>query len=179
MWCVRGVSRTFARYVVYVSNAGATLGGIALLLLVAATLTEMVSRGVFGYAFMDVVSLGRVTMLITGFLAASYTLRHRRHVSLDLVVERLPRSLGWKVRILGSVIALVGLAVTTVGTLQIAWYSRDIGARLPADWDLPIWPFQMVVPVGLSMLTLQLLVDIVVELDSRLTGRYEDTRDTA
>lgn len=165
------IAQALSSGVVGVGNAGAVVSGVAFLLLVIATVFSVVMRGVFGRAFMDVVTLGRIAMLVMGFLTAAYALRQGRHVSIDFVIEKVPERLARRLRVIGLLVALVTLTLTAVGSLQYALFSYEVDVRLQSEMDVPAWPFQMVIPVGLAILVAQLVVHIIGEFRSGLGAK--------
>jgi len=132
---------------------------------------EVISRKLFAYALLDIVTLGRMVMLIIGFLAAGYTLRMGRHVAVEVVAQVLPKRLGWWIRIVADVISLLFLAVFTKLSFDFAWSSYLIGTESLALPGVPIWPFKVVVPIGLGVLTLELLLEIAHKIKTRSLSR--------
>jgi len=177
MRLLRKVSSVISGCVIQFGNAGAVLAGVTFLLLVVLTLISVVMRGVFGRAFMDVVTLGRIAMIVVGFLTAAYTLRHGRHVSIDFVVDRLSGPLSRRLRIFGLLGVVVAMAVIMAGSFEYAVYAMEMNVRLMSEFDLPTWPFQMIIPIGLAMLIAQLLIQIVGEIRSGFDAK-DKGRDT-
>lgn len=160
MWLSK-IGRVIDRYTTIVGNGGAVVGVLAMWVIAVTSSIEVVMRSGLGHAFTDVVTIGRICMLIMGFLAAAYALRLNRHISITFVTDRLPIKLARRIRIVGSLISLCMLAVMVVLTFRYTWSAWELGSVLTTSWgNLPLWLFQVIVPIGLFMLTIQLLINI-------------------
>jgi TRAP-type C4-dicarboxylate transport system permease small subunit len=160
MWFSK-IERVMDRSVTIAGNAGAVVGVLALWVVAVTSTIEVVMRSGLGHAFTDVVTIGRVCMLIMGFLPAAYALRLNRHIRIEFVIDKLPAKLACRVRMVGSLICLCTLAVMFSITFGYAWSSWELDSVLITSWgNPPIWLFQGIVPLGLLMLSIQMLMDI-------------------
>jgi len=121
---------------------------------------EVVSRKLFNFATLDIVTVGRAVMLLVGFLGAGYTLWHGRHVAVEFVPNLLRPWLRRRVQIAGEIVSLIFLAVFVKLSWDFAWVSYVAGAKVHGLPNVPIWPLKMIIPIGLGILFLQLIVEI-------------------
>jgi TRAP-type C4-dicarboxylate transport system permease small subunit len=142
-----------------VDGASTVMAVVAATLIVAlmlATIVDITLRRVTGTGVTGVTEAGEVTLVAIVYLGLAYAQRTGSHVSVDLVTERLPH-------VLGRGLELLGLLVVTVALL---WVVRETGARALAAVEVreyrfgqvsvPTWPARVLIPVGLSMLLVQL-----------------------
>ena len=161
------------------SMAIAALGVLAMCLLVTGA---VVVRYVFDWPVVWVPEIVGYLMVALVFLALGETMLAGRHIKIDLVVGRLPRRVRDVVDLLTLTLS-VGVAgfftwhgvSTMLRSLQYG--RRDAFGAL----DLPLWIPQTAMPIGLSILTLVVVLlaarklrDVLHDSDSDDAG--PDTR---
>lgn len=143
------------------ASAGlAAVGGVALLAMLALTITNMVMRLVATpfYGTVDLVSL--LAVLVNGFALAEAQ-RHKAHVSIELVTTRLPIRAQLAV---GAITTLVAMGMFSLAAWQLTSYASNLanrGARTDS-MGLPYWMVAMALAVGVAMLVLVLLRDLLL-----------------
>jgi TRAP-type C4-dicarboxylate transport system permease small subunit len=175
MWLSK-IGRVIDKCITIVGNGGAAVGVIAIWVIAVTSSIEVLMRSGLGHAFTDVVTIGRMCMLIMGFLSAAYALRLNRHICITFVTDRLPIKLACRIRIVGSLLCLCMLAVMVALTFRYTWSGWELGSVLTTSWgNLPLWLFQVIVPIGLFMLSIQLVVNIVKDFRAMVgKGGRED-----
>lgn len=111
-------------------------------------------------------------------LAASYTLKERRHVRVDVFYMRLDaRRQAW-VDLLGSIVFLLPFTIfATVmswPSVRNAWAVREMS---PDPGGLPRYPIKTVILVAFALLTLQGLAEVIKGIDRLLEAPSGDGRD--
>ena len=160
MWFSK-VEGIIDKYITIVGNGGAVIGVLAMWVVAVTSSLEVVVRSGFGHAFTDVVTIGRICMLMMGFLPAAYALRLNRHISVTFVTERLPDKVARWVNLIGSVICLCMLGLMIVITSRYTLTSWELESVLITSWgEPPMWMFQCFVPLGLLILGIQLMLRI-------------------
>lgn len=111
------------------------------------------------------------------FVGAAYGLRHGDHVSVDLIVQRLPGKSREVVRLLATVLGL-GL-VLVVGVLAVDWWWEVVqsGRRSGTAWNPPLLLPYAILPLGMLLVTLQYLV-LVADAVRRLVAPGQGGGDT-
>ena len=142
-----------------------------LLLMVGMLMYEVILR----YVFNNPTIWAHETSLFMyggmGILLGAHTLRHRGHVNLDLFYRRFsPR----RKAIIDSVTALLFFCYCAV-FLYFSWkyglkslYIREFSITI---WGPPIYPVKMVIPVAVTLITLQGLVKFIRDLFFAIRGR--------
>ena len=120
------------------ANIAGTLFGIVFIFLSFAVALETTLRKVFNFSLQGVDELGGYVLAIGAALAFSVALVERAHIRIDLVHERLPRSL----RIPLNVLSVAATALVAGMLLAMAWYSlRDsiaLNSTAQTPWATPL-----------------------------------------
>ena len=94
------------------------------------------------------------------FMGAAGTLREKRHITVDIAIDRLkPRVQLW-LRLAMAIISLGFLIVFFWHSFVMARLSFIRGVRVPSDMLTPVWIPQSIFVAGSFLLILQLLVEI-------------------
>ena len=90
-------------------------------------------------------------------LAAAYTLRHDKHVRVDVLYTRFSPSLQSWVNLLGSLLFLVPFCLLVIwSSRKFVWSSYSIGETSPDPGGLPRrWLLKSAIPLSFSLLLLQ------------------------
>jgi TRAP-type C4-dicarboxylate transport system permease small subunit len=117
----------------------------------------------------DVVSLYLMVALV--FLSLAVTQRDGHHVRVDILSQRLPRSLRHLLGLLAGVpaAALMG-GIAWLGAVKTGedWQSHAVSAGA-IPW--PSWLTSVFVPIGMGLLALRLLLEAAARAVALATGR--------
>jgi TRAP-type C4-dicarboxylate transport system permease small subunit len=106
----------------------------------------------------------------TMLAAASYTLQTRKHVHVDLVVDRLRPRLRLMVEAVTSTVGAVFCAIVSVQAYEMIAATVQFGKVSATPLRVPLWIPQSALLMGFVLLTFQfafLVLDRVVELKAR------------
>ena len=154
------------------SMAVAALGVLAMCLLVTGA---VVVRYAFDWPVVWVPEIVGYLMVALVFLALGETMLAGRHIKIDLVVGRLPRRLR-------DIVELLTLTLSVGVAGFFAWHglntmlrSLDYGRRDAfGALNLPLWIPQVALPIGLSILTLVVILLAYRKLRDILHGTGAD-----
>jgi len=130
----------------------------ALLVVLFATLlglasTQIVLRNFFSSGLFWADELVRLLVLWLAVVGAVAATRDRRHIAIELVARSLPE---FPRRLARTAVAVFAAVVCGTFATQ-AWLfvsdSREFGETVLGDW--PAWYFQIVMPAGFALMTLQ------------------------
>ena len=155
----------------WVSRVAAVLGAVVLVVISLMVSVSVMARNLFGVGLFDAVTPGRMAVTLAVFLGIAWAMRRGDHVSVDLVVARLPYR--WR-HVVGAValsIALVALCLLIWQTAAYALSALQMDEKIVGDVEWPAFPFQAVIPAGLSLLALEVLRQIVRSARFALKGR--------
>lgn len=97
------------------------------------------------------------------FLGISYVLRENAHIRVDVVVRKLPRRAQDWIRVITSVILLGYIIILFHLTWDVLVMNFAINKTSFTAMDVPIWPIQAFIPLGLAIMGLLLIQHIFVE----------------
>ena len=146
-----------------------TTGGLTaliLFLLMMLVVVGVVMRYFLNQPLLIVDEFSGYMLATVTFLGLGYTLRAGGHVSVEVVISRLPRrALSW----LDPVTSVIGL-------LYVSWFawlayklvldSYTIGTTYPSTLHTPLYIPQSVLPVGLALLGIQIVVEFLRKVKS-------------
>jgi TRAP-type mannitol/chloroaromatic compound transport system, small permease component len=155
-------ARPFRRATEIIAGALMLVAELLVLALVLMFAYEVLMRYLFSKPSGMVDQLGGLSMAAISFLALAYTYREGAHINVDLLVTRLqPRAR----RVQHILTELLSLAVVAL----LSWYTGKFVYESYLDherftlgvWTIPIYPFQLVMPVGLALLAVCIALDLV------------------
>jgi C4-dicarboxylate transporter DctQ subunit len=144
------VSR-FAERVAWITR---WLVGLSAGLMSTVIVTEVIMRYVFQRSIFIAEELARLSFVWAGFLAVSLALRAGIHVSVKLVVDRLPRTTRRIVVLISQFITLtflVSVFISGVTILPHQWH------QLTPTMEIQMFWFYLPIPVGVGFMIIQLL----------------------
>lgn len=150
-----------------------TFGIIAALLIVAvmfSTAADVIVRQLTGSSIPGVVEYSEVLLVALIFLGLAYAQRVKAHIGVDIVTERLKPRVSHVVRAVGLVLAILVLAWMAYETAVVAVHAFEVREYRFGLVQVPIWPVRIVVPVGLTVLILELALSAYDEIVGARTG---------
>ncbi len=97
------------------------------------------------------------------FLGISYVLRENAHIRVDVFVLKLPRRAQDWIKVITSVILLGYIIILFHLTWDVLVMNFAINKTSFTAMDVPIWPIQAFIPLGLAIMGLLLIQHIFVE----------------
>lgn len=142
------------------------LGGaaaLALLGLIGVTLVEVVSRYVFRAPTVWAFDIAYMLNGTSFLLACALALRVNQHVAVDILSQSFPPRVRRAIEIVLFAFlvfpALAFLSWASWGEFWRSWATGEVEVVSP--WRPRMWPFRLVVALGLTALTLQVLARVV------------------
>ncbi len=151
------IGRSLRRAVRVVALGSAVIAGVALVFVMTAVVTDVVSRNVRGRSVPGLVDQTEVVLAVVVFLALAYTQTRREHVAVEAVVNRLK---GWRFRVVRLAAAVIAVLVTILlawATTRVAissFEAREVRLGIAA---VPLWPGRIAVAYGFWLLALELI----------------------
>lgn len=124
----------------------------------------VVARRVFGHALIFGDEYSAYMMVFCVFMGGAYTLQQDAHIRVDVLAIRLDERLRIFLRFITSCLSLIYGTVLTWKTGWLVLYYREIGHEALSVLETPTWIPAIAVPVGMAILTLQMIVCIVEDL---------------
>lgn len=163
------------RLIVGLANLSMAVAALGVLVMCVLVTGAVVVRYIFNWPVVWVPEIVGYLMVALVFLALGEAMLAGRHIRIDLVVGRLPR----RVR---NIVELVTLTLSVGVAGFFAWHgvntmlrSLDYGRRDAfGALNLPLWIPQTALPIGLSVLTLVVILLACRKLREVLHGSDSD-----
>lgn len=149
----------------------AVLGALCATALMIAISIDVASRQVFNRSVPGMVELSETMLIALVFLGVAQAERTKAHIRLTVIVDRLPARGSAAVRTVAFIVAM----------LVVAWMAWETGARAidsieRREYRLgllqwPLWPARALLPLGLTLLALQLFFRITDAIQDLISGR--------
>lgn len=130
-----------------------TIGIFAGLMCSVVTL-EVIMRYVFQRSIFIADELSRLCFVWAGFLAASLALRAGKHVNVQLLISRIPKTARRIIILLSqssTLIFLVAVLISSITILPHQWH------QLTPTMEIQMFWFYLPIPVGTGLMIIQLL----------------------
>jgi TRAP-type C4-dicarboxylate transport system permease small subunit len=138
-------------------------GGIAALSILAAALivTEgVVTRKVFGVSTTWQIEASVYLLIYACFVGAPLGQKHEHHLNVDLVIYYLSAKVREVILIVVSIIACITSAIIAWYAWPMWWESVVRNDHSGSLWNPPLWVPYFFLPLGLTLLFLQYVVQI-------------------
>lgn len=135
------------------------LAGWLMFLMLMLLVTDVVFRA-FGKPLLLMAELSVFVMMIVIYLGFSRCEQHHEHVRLEVLVNALPGGLKPIVRFGANLLAVVVIALLLYAVSRSAWSTFVTGSAIAGTVDIPIWPTQLVMVVGVAVFLLQGIVNL-------------------
>lgn len=146
------------------------IAGIAIVVMMLTMLSDGVARKIFG-SLPGAFETSKVLMVVIAFLPQAYTQLNRRHVSIDLFLNRIPPKRAYIFNAIGALLGAGFFGLLTWLTWREAWHSTVIREFWMAEINYPIWPFRWMLPIGIGLLAIQFLRTGIEEIERIFQGR--------
>ena len=149
-----------------ITRTCAILSGVAILLMMLAGAAD-----IFG-TNLDVIGLRSqpipatfefmgAMMVVTVFLAVSYTQHKRGHIRVEVLVKRMP---GWMRKvsdILRHLFSVLVFGLIAWCTWPAAIHAFNVGEYATGLVNFPLWPARFVLAFGVTLMTAQCIFDLL------------------
>lgn len=141
-------------------KAGVALASLFLFLMTLMVTVTAIARK-FGYATGFAHEIAGYCLVAIIFLGLAYTLKMGRHIEISVVTGRLSQRARRWLRIATSSFALAFLGWLFWFTLKYAIRSYTLESVSMTALRVPLWPIQMLIPIGLALLALAIVLETI------------------
>ena len=146
------------------SKAGGYASGLFMLLIVALISVEIVARTFFSTSTLIADEYSAYFFVVVVMMGLSFSMKEGAHIRISLLRSKLPQ----QVQALLDMVVLSGAIALTCFALYHAVLMTydvwDLGMTADSISETPIYIPQLVIPVGLLLLILQLTCDLLRRL---------------
>jgi C4-dicarboxylate transporter DctQ subunit len=143
------------------SLGGAALGAGLLVFITAGVFYEVMARYVFNAPTEWSLEITTYALVWAGFLGAGHAHRHRRHVRVDLFVERLSPGVQRRLGLWTELLALAVCVLVLVYGTRFVYESYVTEATSVSPLRVPLFIPELAVPIGAALIALQCVVSIL------------------
>lgn len=158
-----------ARAVERLNKAVALVATLAIFAMTLSTSADITMRFLVNQPILGVTELNELLMVFAVYLGIAYTQTMKGHVQMELVIEHLPKKAKLVLEIIVYTLVIVGFVflIRSSGEQAIrAWTMQEYRF---GSTRFPLWPSKALIPIGVSLLTLQLIIDLVRDV-AKLVG---------
>jgi TRAP-type C4-dicarboxylate transport system permease small subunit len=154
----------FSRIIGFISSRFGDLCCILLLFMAALVTWDVFMRYAFKKPSFWADEVSEYTLAAIASLGFCYTLKLRRHISVDIIVERMPRRVKNYLSIATSILSFLCFVILAVLSFQLWWEAILIGQTTYTTLAVPFAFLYGYVFVGMLMLVLQSLSNIFADI---------------
>jgi TRAP-type C4-dicarboxylate transport system permease small subunit len=157
------------------SRAAAYIGAVGIVVIMLATVSDVLRRWVQGRSVPGVVEGSELVLVVSVFLGLGLAERMGVHVSTSVVTDRLPTRVAGMLNAIGLVVVFLFLVWILAASADRALRSYISGEYRFGLMQIPLWPGRTAIAVGFLVLLLEVARHIGVSvLRARRRRRPDD-----
>lgn len=172
------------RWVDRISDVAGYISGLLLLATTLIICEGVALRYFIGAPTVWQTELSIYLLMFAAFVGGAYGLKQGDHVSVDIVASRLPGKGKVVIGIVAAVLGLIFVAVVAYISFGLWWHATETGQRSGTAWNPRMTFPYFIVPLGMTLMSLQylsIIYDRVQELrdgeDAGTVDQPEDLRE--
>jgi TRAP-type C4-dicarboxylate transport system permease small subunit len=118
----------------------------------------------FGIPLSGLTNLSEYLLIIAVYCGVAYTQQVKQHVAVEFLISRVPSNQKNILNIINLIIPLVICTTLILVSWEFALESWRLREKMDGPPFYPIYPPKIAVAIGISILDLQLLVDLLKEI---------------
>jgi TRAP-type C4-dicarboxylate transport system permease small subunit len=139
------------------SKGGAYLSALSMLLIVGLILVEIIARAVFGVSTMIAAEYSGYMLVALVLLGFAYTIEQGGFIRINLVRTRMSDETKRRMDIFAAAFSAAITGYIFYFSVFMVYETWALGMEADTVAETPLWIPQVMVPVGLLMLLIQLL----------------------
>ncbi len=163
----------FSRIVNKVSEATGLIGALAILGAALIVTEGVIVRKVLGQSTIWQIEFSVFLLMYACFVGAALGQKRKHHLNVDLVVIHLSPKSREVVLLIAAMVSCLLCLVLAVYSWPMWWLSVVANEHSESLWGPPLWIPYFFLPLGMSLLFLQYLVQIVSTIKEIREGTYE------
>lgn len=166
---IKAIGRLLESFVSRLTVLSGYISGWIIYALMLLVTIAVLARRLLGYPLVFSDEYSAYLMVFCVFLGAAYTLRQDAHVRVDIIAVRLKPKVRMSLRAMTSVFSVIYGIVLTWQTAEMVIYYKKIGHTALSLMETPTWIPAIMIPVGLAILTFEMVLSLVNEIRFLLT----------
>lgn len=136
------------------------IAGCSILIMTVMVSLDIMARVLFNESSKFSTEFTSYLMVIAVSFGLAYTLQEGAHITVDIVTVKLPRHMRKWAQAIAAVISLIFVVILLWLTWQQFMVSLRLNTLSGSAVDVPLWPIQLFIPLGLLLTALLLLCNI-------------------
>jgi len=169
-----GLLRLLGKAIDWLALAGGYLAGATLLMMTVGVTLDVLARYLLGAGTKAAIEMSGYALVAIVFLGLAYTHRTGGHIEIDFGTQRLPEAWRARLRVVNTLVFLGYTIMLGLFGWRSFWDSYDFGTTSCTGLDVEIWPYQLLISVGLAMASLLLARDVCSGIARGFRGRRKD-----
>jgi TRAP-type C4-dicarboxylate transport system permease small subunit len=155
------------------------IASAALLIMTVGVTLDVLARFVLGAGTKMAIEMSGYALVAIVFLGLAYTHKTNGHIEIDFLIKRLSaRAQRW-CRIFNSIVFLAYTVLLGYFGWKSFWTSFQFNTTSRTGLDVLIWPYQLVIPVGLLIASLLLVTSICFQIARGIRHATDDSAEAA
>lgn len=121
---------------------------------------EVIARYIFHWPTFWEIEAAVFLLILATFVGSAYTMKHKSHISLDILTEKMSPGAQGKLNLLTSLASLSFCLLVSWRSWEMWWEAYDLGWNSDSLWGPPLWIPYLFPAIGFTTLSLQLIVEI-------------------
>ena len=157
------------------NRIGVLLGGFGLLVMTGLVMTDVIMRRIFNLPIIFADEVAGYLLVLVTFIGLGYTLEEDGHIQVGIIIDRISPGKRVVLKVLWCVFGIIFTLFLFYYTWQLAWESYELKAFAPTPTQIPIFPFQIVMPFGCMLFLIQLILELVNSVVILLSSKPIET----
>lgn len=145
---------------------------IAAILLPISVVAGIIARYVFNRPLHFVDEYTGYMNVIMVILPLGYVLKNAELVRLNFVDQYLSRRVNDYLKLINGLVSLAITTILIISTTKMMAGSFATGARAYTFMLTPLWPVQLILPIGFGIFAITIAVDIVLRISKLISTRH-------
>ena len=147
--------REFAK----LGNATSVIAGTATVIMIAFVLVNIITRRVFNYPIRGFYDITGLLGIVFYTFAIVYAGLKGKHISVKVVLEKLPKKAARKVKRVNQIILAISSALLCYASVRrvVATFGKS---DVTTDLRIPLNPFRIIIALGFFIMTVLLLLGV-------------------
>ncbi|MCM3584521.1 TRAP transporter small permease [Mesobacillus maritimus] len=151
------------RAIDWLSEVSGYISGLMILLATLVIVHQVIVRYFFGHSTIWQTEFSTYLVMFTTFVGAAYGLKHNSHVGIDVLVNKLPVKGQSIMKIITSSFSLLLTIVVAWKAWEMWYHATEMGWKSSTVWAPPLTYPYFILPLGMSLVSLQFIVIIYDE----------------
>jgi TRAP-type C4-dicarboxylate transport system permease small subunit len=156
------------------SELSGYVSGVLILVSMLVICYAVILRYVLGASTIWQTELSIYLLMFAAFVGGAYGLKHGDHVSIDLLVNRLPGKVRLYAKLLAAILGFVFVVIISVIAFILWWETTAAGRHSGTAWNPPLTYPYFIVPLGMTLISLQYLVIVAEIVQQLFSGRSDE-----